>query len=48
MSALDPFVNLKKLTLMDNDIAKIAGLEHCKLLEELSLEKNKIEFIENL
>ena len=33
---------------MDNDIAKIAGLEHCKLLEELSLEKNKIEFIENL
>ena len=24
---------------MDNDIAKIAGLEHCKLLEELSLEK---------
>lgn len=42
LCALEPFVNLKKLNLMDNDIAKIQGLEQCKLLEELSLEKNKI------
>jgi Leucine-rich repeat (LRR) protein len=33
---------------MDNRIVKIIGLESCKLLEELSLEKNKISVIENL
>ena len=33
---------------MDNNIIKIIGLESCKLLEELSLEKNKISIIENL
>lgn len=33
---------------MDNSIAKIQGLEYCKLLEELSLEKNKIKTIENI
>jgi Leucine-rich repeat (LRR) protein len=33
---------------MDNNIEKIQGLESCKLLEELSLEKNKIRVIENL
>ena len=33
---------------MDNNITRIMGLEHCKLLEELSLEKNKIQVIENL
>lgn len=33
---------------MDNNIAKIQGLESCKLLEELSLEKNKIKTIENI
>jgi Leucine-rich repeat (LRR) protein len=33
---------------MDNNIVKIKGLETCTLLEELSLEKNKIKVIENL
>ena len=33
---------------MDNNITKITGLESCQLLEELSLEKNKIKVIENL
>ena len=33
---------------MDNSIIKIYGLEQCKLLEELSLEKNKIKVIENI
>ena len=33
---------------MDNNISKIAGFENCKLLEELSLEKNKIRTIENI
>jgi len=33
---------------MDNNIVKIQELESCKLLEELSLEKNKIKVIENI
>ena len=33
---------------MDSSIEKIQGLDSCKLLEELSLEKNKISVIENL
>jgi Leucine-rich repeat (LRR) protein len=33
---------------MDSSIEKIQGLDNCKLLEELSLEKNKISVIENL
>lgn len=33
---------------MDNSITKIQCLESCGLLEELSLEKNKIRIIENL
>ena len=45
---LDVFMNLRKLYLMDNNIVKIQGLESCTLLEELSLEKNKIKVIENI
>ncbi len=40
---LDPFINLRKLQLNDNSILRIEGLTRCKLLEELSLEKNKIQ-----
>ena len=40
--ALETFVNLRKLSLVDNALTKIEGLSRCKLLEELSLEKNKI------
>ena len=32
---------------MDNNIGRIQGFEACKLLEELSLEKNKIKTIES-
>lgn len=45
---MDPFVNLKKLNLLDNNIIQIEGLESCRLLEELSLEKNKLTAIENI
>lgn len=40
--SLEQFVNLRKLQLVDNCITRIDGLSRCKLLEELSLEKNKI------
>jgi Leucine-rich repeat (LRR) protein len=46
--ALEAFVNLRKLQLVDNCISKIEGLSRCKLLEEVSLEKNKISSIENI
>ena len=36
---LNEFTNLRRLSLVDNIIEKIEGLEACKLLEELSLEK---------
>lgn len=39
---LEQFLNLRKLQLVDNGIVRIEGLGRCKLLEELSLEKNKI------
>ena len=45
---LHPFVSLRKLTLLDNDITEISGLENCRVLEELSLEKNMIASISNL
>lgn len=41
-NSLELFVNLRKLQLVDNCISRIDGLGRCKLLEELSLEKNKI------
>ena len=41
-SALENFVNLRKLQLVDNQIVRVEGLSKCKLLEELSLENNKI------
>jgi Leucine-rich repeat (LRR) protein len=47
-NALELFVNLRKLQLVDNCITKIEGLGRCKLLEEVSLEKNKISIIENI
>jgi len=42
---LDSFINLRKLKLLDNCIAEIEGLENLRVLEELSLEKNKITAI---
>ena len=45
---LTPFVSLRKLTLLDNDLTEICGLESCRVLEELSLEKNYITHISNL
>ena len=39
---LDNFSNLRKLKLLDNCISEIEGLENLRVLEELSLEKNKI------
>jgi Leucine-rich repeat (LRR) protein len=45
---LDRFVNLRKLVLLNNKIANIAGLENLHSLQELNLEKNKITQIQNL
>lgn len=39
---LEPYVNLRKLKLLDNGIMEIEGLESLRVLEELSLEKNKL------
>jgi Leucine-rich repeat (LRR) protein len=39
------FVNLRRLNLFNNCISTIQGLESCRLLEELNLEKNKISVI---
>jgi Leucine-rich repeat (LRR) protein len=36
---------LRKLKLLDNNIAVIQGLENLRVLEELSLEKNKLQGI---
>lgn len=45
IQCLDKFVNLRKLKLLDNNIIVIQGLENLRVLEELSLEKNKLQGI---
>ena len=45
IQCLDKFVNLRKLKLLDNNISLIQGLENLRVLEELSLEKNKLQGI---
>ena len=42
IASLEPFVNLRKLKLLDNHITEIEGFESLRVLEELSLEKNKL------
>lgn len=42
ISNLEKFVNLRKLNLLDNNINFIQGLENLRVLEELSLEKNRL------
>jgi Leucine-rich repeat (LRR) protein len=42
ITCLEGFISLRRLALIDNDIQIIENLGSCKLLEELSLEKNKI------
>ena len=39
---LEKFTNLRKLKLLNNNISLIQGLENLRVLEELSLEKNKL------
>ena len=41
-------LHLRSPSFIDNCISKIEGLLKCKLLEELSVEKNKITKIEGL
>mmetsp|Transcript_13692 Transcript_13692/g.9847 ORF Transcript_13692/g.9847 Transcript_13692/m.9847 type:complete len:198 (+) Transcript_13692:1747-2340(+) len=48
IKGLEAFVNLRKLSMIDNCLVKIEGLSRCKLLEELSLEKNKLGSIDEL
>lgn len=42
IQCLEKFINLRKLKLLDNNILVIQGLETLRVLEELSLEKNKL------
>lgn len=42
---LKDLVNLRSINLSHNLIEHIEGLDNCKLLEELNLEKNKISRI---
>ena len=45
IQGLENFHNLRKLKLLDNCITEIEGLDRLKVLEELSLEKNKLTVI---
>ena len=40
--------NLKRLSLCDNEITRIEGLDDCYGLEELCLEDNRVQTVENL
>lgn len=48
MKGIEGLINLRQLVLSHNLIEKIEYLENCKLLEELSLEKNNISEIKGL
>eukprot|EP00736_Rhodelphis_marinus_P010350 Rmarinus@m.14060 len=48
ISMLDKLQKIRKITLNDNEISRLEGLENCTFLEELSLEENRIMKIENL
>lgn len=39
---LENLSNLRRASFVDNEISNIEGLQYCKLLEELSLESNRI------
>jgi len=38
LHGLEALANLRRVSLCNNELAKIEGLEHCRRLEELSLE----------
>jgi Leucine-rich repeat (LRR) protein len=48
LSNLDRLVNMKVLSVCDNEILQIQGLELCENLEELLMEENRISRIEGL
>jgi len=48
LSNLERLVNLRVLSVCDNEIVAIQGLERCVLLEELLMEENRITKIENV
>jgi len=48
LSNLDRLVNLKILSVCDNEILQIQGLDYCENLEELLMEENRITKIECL
>ena len=45
---LEKLSNLKRLSLCDNEITRIEGLDDCYGLEELCLEDNRVQTVENL
>ena len=48
ISSIRNCIYLRKLSLADNDIQEIQGLEYCTLLEELNLEDNRIRDLKPL
>lgn len=48
LNGLSALVNLRSLSLSDNDITAITGLEKCPLLEELVLEENRVTKIDGI
>uniref|UniRef100_A0A7S4J9U1 U2A'/phosphoprotein 32 family A C-terminal domain-containing protein n=1 Tax=Guillardia theta TaxID=55529 RepID=A0A7S4J9U1_GUITH len=48
LSNLEKLVNLRVLSVCDNEILSLQGLERCTLLEELLMEENRISKIEFL
>ncbi len=48
MKNFDACKNLKIISLRQNLIEKIEGLENCPLIEELELYDNKLKVIENI
>jgi Leucine-rich repeat (LRR) protein len=48
IEGLEPFVNLRIMSLADNAVRHIGGLHKCTRLEELNLEDNELTKVENL
>ena len=48
IACLDDLVNVRRLSMIDNEISAIEAINYCKLLEELSLENNRISKITNI
>eukprot|EP01062_Namystynia_karyoxenos_P016562 TRINITY_DN16052_c0_g1_i2.p1 TRINITY_DN16052_c0_g1~~TRINITY_DN16052_c0_g1_i2.p1 ORF type:complete len:1450 (+),score=618.42 TRINITY_DN16052_c0_g1_i2:74-4351(+) len=48
IQGLEQCTNLRRLSMLDNEVTRIEGLRHCARLEELGLENNSLVKIEGL